>query len=289
MFPPNFCVNEYKNNYTDLIKFSDDQLIKHYNNHGKTEGRICSKIYNRDMLKTYIDTNYLDCLEIGPFDSPVLTGEKVKYFDVLNKDELINRAININSINNLNNIPYIHFVNNCGNLNIINEKFDLVLSCHSIEHQVDFIQHLQDISNLLLPNGYYVIILPDKRYCFDHFIKETTIADVIDHHINKNKLHSIKSVIEHRALTCHNDCFRHWNNDHGEFIINSEVIKNSINEYNCSIHNNEYLDVHSLQFTPNSIENILNLLYNLSYIDLKICEIYSTTKYNLEFYVILKK
>ena len=71
------------------------------------------------------------------------------------------------------------------------------LSCHSIEHQLNFIQHLQDVSELLNDNGYYVIILPDKRYCFDHFIKESTIADIICQYTDKPKLHSIKSIIEH--------------------------------------------------------------------------------------------
>ena len=68
---------------------------------------------------------------------------------------------------------------------------------------------------MLLPGGCYVIIIPDKRYCFDHFINETTIADVVNMNVNKVKNHSVKSVIEHRGLTCHNDSVRHWNNDHG--------------------------------------------------------------------------
>jgi len=289
MFPPKYCSNEYKHFNNDLNHFTTEELLNHYNYFGKKEGRICSKIYSRNTLNSYINTNKISTLEIGPFDCPVLTGEKVKYFDVLNKEELINRAININRIDNLNNIPYIHFFNNSGDIQIINEKFDIVLSCHSIEHQIDLIKHLQDVSNLLTINGYYVIILPDKRYCFDHFIKETTIADIIHNHINKNNLHSIKSVIEHRVLTCHNDCIRHWDNDHGEITINPKFIKNSINEYNYSIQHNKYLDVHSYQFTPDSIEIILNLLYDMSYIDLKLCEIYPTIKYKNEFYVILKK
>ena len=104
-------------------------------------------------------------------------------------------------------------------------------------------------------------------------------------HFNNKSKHDIKSVIEHRALTCHNDCKRHWNNDHGEYNISIDNIKNSIDEYN----NSSYIDVHSMQFTPSSFENIINLLYSLKYINLKIEQIYYTTKNNIEFYAILKK
>lgn len=289
IFPENFDCAFYQKNNVDLKHLQNKQLINHYKINGENEGRVCSKILNRHSLVSYINTDELSCLEIGPFDVPVLKGTNVKYFDVLNKEGLINRATKINRINNINNIPIIHFVDNTANLKIINEQFNIVLSCHSIEHQLDFIQHLKDVSNLLEENGYYVIILPDKRYCFDHFIKESTIADIINQHVNKNKFHSIKSVIEHRALTCHNDSIRHWNNDHGDYNIDPIVIKNAINEYDKSLEQNEYLDVHSLQFTPTSFKSILDLLYTLKYIDLQICQIYPTLRNSCEFMVILKK
>jgi hypothetical protein len=289
IFPENFDCAFYKKNNVDLKHLQNKQLINHYKINGENEGRICSKILNRHSLVSYINTDELSCLEIGPFDVPVLKGTNVKYFDVLNKEGLINRATKINRINNINNIPTIHFVDNTANLKIINEQFNIVLSCHSIEHQLDFIQHLKDVSNLLEENGYYVIILPDKRYCFDHFIKESTIADIINQHVNKDKFHSIKSVIEHRALTCHNDSIRHWKNDHGDYNIDPIVIKNAINEYDKSLEQNEYLDVHSLQFTPTSFKSIIELLYTLKYIDLQICQIYPTLRNSCEFIVILKK
>ena len=103
------------------------------------------------------------------------------------------------------------------------------------------------------PNGLYVIICPDKRYYFDHFIKESTIADIILMNEQKLTKHSIKSVIEHRALKCHNDSSRHWNNDHENQSVdnNNQLLLNAINEYK----NTEgYIDVHSLQFTPHSFE-----------------------------------
>ena len=290
MFPKSFELSVYKT-YSDLKYLNDIDLINHYNNFGKEEGRISSLISSRDSLKNFINTNIYDCLEIGPFDCPVLIGEKVKYFDVLNKANLKIKAIKAQRPHPINNIPIIDYVDPNGNLQIINDTFDIILSCHSIEHQLDFIQHLNDVSKLLNPNGHYVIIVPDKRYCFDHFIKESTISDILQQHLIKNKFHSLKSVIEHRALTCHNDGIRHWNNDHGNqnYMDNPHIISNAIDEFNRYAKNKEYLDVHSLQFTPDSFKNIIEILNKLNYIDLTIDVIYPTIKNSCEFYVILKK
>ena len=81
MFPSNFDLDIYKK-HTDLKSMNNKLLEKHYKEHGKNEGRICSRISNKSKLLQYIDTNKLKCLEIGPFDAPNLKGEKVKYFDV---------------------------------------------------------------------------------------------------------------------------------------------------------------------------------------------------------------
>jgi hypothetical protein len=281
--PSNFDTDIYRNNNNDLKHMNDNEAKWHYEKYGKNEGRICSKMINRDTLKSYINEK-MSCLEIGPFDNPVVSGENVKYFDVLDRENLIKRSIECGRT--YNNVPFINYVEPNCNLSIINDKFDSVLSCHSIEHQIDLIKHLNDVSNLLHQNGYYIVICPDKRYCFDHFIKETTIADVIDMSENKRNNHSIKSVIEHRALTCHNDAVRHWNNDHGEYNIDFMTVKNAINEFQ---NKNSYIDVHSMQFTSTSFEDIINMLYSLKYIDLKIEKIYHTIRNSCEFYAVLKK
>ena len=279
-FPNSFDYNIYRKNI-DLTHMTNEQLINHYYLYGKNEGRQCCLISNRNELKKYIPSN-INCLEIGPFDCPVLTGSNIKYCDILSQEELKQRAIEHNR--NPHSVPFIHY----NNLNI-NEQFDVVFSSHLIEHQIDFIEHINSVSNILKPDGYYVIIIPDKRYCFDHFIKETTIADIINMHINKSLNHSIKSIIEHRTLTCHNNSKEHWNNNHGQQNITPDLLLNAINEYKNNLELNSYIDVHSMQFTPDSFENIINLLYSIKMIDMKIDKIYNTQRNSCEFFAILKK
>jgi 2-polyprenyl-3-methyl-5-hydroxy-6-metoxy-1,4-benzoquinol methylase len=286
-FPASFDTDIYKVKNSDLHTMSNSELIAHYTQYGKQEGRICSEINSRNSLLSYIKKEQ-KCLEIGPFDCPVLTGSNVQYFDVLCQEDLKIRAININRTCNINSIPYIDYVSNTGDLSIIKETFDIILSCHSIEHQINLIGHLNNVSKLLSPNGFYIIICPNKNYCFDHFIKETTIADILQMNEQTSKRHTLKSVIEHRILTCHNDASRHWANDHGNQAIdnNSELLTLAVNEYNST---DEYIDVHSLQFTPASFEMNINLLTKNKYIDLKIHRVYQSVYGSNEFYAILQK
>ena len=294
MFPSALDYDIYRKHNSDLQSLSDEELLSHYDKYGSFEGRISGNIKCRNSLIQHLQKILYDnktCLEIGPFDNPVITGKNVKYFDVLTQEELKLRSIEHKRPHPIENIPYIDYVDPIGNLSIVKEHFDIVLSCHSIEHQLDFIQHLNNVSNILNKNGRYVVIVPDKRYCFDHFLPESTIADVLEQHKNKSKIHLLKSVIEHRALTCHNESARHWNGDHGEpkFYKNPEFIDQACIEYQRSVETQEYLDVHSLQFTPYSFRILIDLLYNMNLISLNVDKVYHTPRNSNEFYIILKK
>jgi len=54
MFPPNFNINIYSE-HEDLKNIDKEILINHYNNYGKLEGKICSKIQDRNSLINFIN------------------------------------------------------------------------------------------------------------------------------------------------------------------------------------------------------------------------------------------
>lgn len=224
-------------------------------------------------------------LEIGPFYNPICVGDHVKYFDILSREDLVKRAKQINGHISSERIPHIEYVSPTGDLSIINETFDVIVSSHAIEHQLDLIDHLQKTSQLLRAGGKYYLIVPDKRYCFDHFMRESTIADVIHAHIVKPTKTSVKSVIEHRALTTHNNAFKHWIGMHQHKNDISSKIKNALTEYM----EKDYVDVHSWYFTPTSFSTIIKLLNQLGYTDFIISKLHSTSPGSLEFYAVLEK
>ena len=146
-------------------------------------------------------------LEIGPFAQPVLRGPHVRYVDVLSTEDLRKRAQSLGM--DETKVPTISWVSNGSDLSVVNDTFDAVVSSHAIEHQPDFVRHLNQVAHLLKPNGRYYLLVPDHRYCFDHFLTPSTIAQVLGAHLEYRKVHSLSSVVEHRALTTHNDPARY--------------------------------------------------------------------------------
>lgn len=239
--------------------------------------------FNRTDLLNLIANND-SVLEIGPFTRPAYRGDNVEYFDVLSREELIERATKIGYPTQ--NVPEIHHVSPIGDLSIVNKKFDVCLSSHCIEHQPDLILHLNNVSTLLNAGGRYLVIVPDKRYCFDHFIPASTVADVVA--AIGARVHSLKSVIEHRALVTHNDASRHWRGDHGSARAdaNPQHIVDAVNEYSNAGGN--YIDVHAWQFTPLTFRRLIEMLFAIHRIKMKIANVYPTPYNGIEFCAVLE-
>jgi len=286
--PPEFDWEFYRLMNSDLAELEKEFLHYHFEKFGMSEGRLASAPAIRSEFIKLIPSDY-DVLEIGPFGNPCLTGERVKYFDVLDYDELCSRgAIHGHAEER---IPKkIHYVSPTGDLSIVNEKFDAIVSSHVIEHQIDLIRHLNDCGKILNEGGVYFVIVPDKRYCFDHFIAESTIADVINAHGEKRTNHSLRSVIEHRVLGTHNNPVLHWQGHHGSSFlpgIDCDRLQSAIDEYNNAC--GKYIDVHAWYFTPSTFRNIIDTLKSIGFIDFTVERCYYTPKFSLEFTAILRR
>jgi hypothetical protein len=284
--PAEFDPVLYRRSYADLAGMSDSQLRDHYFSNGIKEGRIASCAGERQNFLRLVPLGN-SVLEIGPFCNPCLVGDRVRYFDVLDKAGLISRAQAIGFDHS--RVPNIDYVSPTGDLSVISERFESVLSSHCIEHQPDLIRHLNDVANLLHRNGLYFLLIPDKRYCFDHFIRESTIADVIDAHFSRRIRHTAKSVIEHRALTTHNDPGRHWRGDHGHPFTTEGIqrVRDAIKEFDSN--RDSYIDVHAWQFTPESFRGVTEQIDRLGFAPVRPLRIYQTLFGSNEFCAILQR
>jgi SAM-dependent methyltransferase len=225
-------------------------------------------------------------LEIGPFAQPVLRGPHVRYVDVLSTEDLRKRARALGM--DETKVPNIGWVSNGSDLSVVNDTFDAVVSSHAIEHQPDFVGHLNQVADLLKPNGSYYLLVPDHRYCFDHFLTPSTVAQVLGAHLENRTVHSLSSVVEHRALTTHNDPARHWAGDHGDPNENrASRIASAIQEISDA--NGAYIDVHAWYFTPRSFREVITDLSATKHISFSVQRMFPTRPNSNEFWAILQK
>lgn len=270
-----------------LLRFSNEQYGRHYSRYGYTQGRPCHALCTREAATGHIKGKRV--LEIGPFCFPSLQGPLVKYFDVLDKEQIIDRATSHNL--NPEAAPDIDFVSPVGDLGVIDEKFESVFSAHVIEHQPDLVSHLKKVSRLLDAGGQYVMVIPDRRFCFDAEIPASTFADVLLAHEEKHVFHTIKSLVNHRAFVTHNDTAQHWTRNRKKISGIAKLpiaqMQAALAEYRQS--GNTYLDAHAWQFEPLSFAQIVRGLLQMQLIEFSRLRCFGPVRDRNEFVAILVK
>ena len=283
--PPEFDMHFYRLVEDDMAQYSDQQILDHFEKIGKSEGRMASPAAHRYGLLHSMPPD-ANILEIGPFFRPACQGPNVKYFDVLSQQGLIDRAIKTGLPST--ECPYVHFVSPKGDLSVVDERFDLVFSSHCIEHQPDPVHHLQQVAQLLNNLGRYYLVIPDKRYCIDYYIGESTTEEIVQAHKERRTVHAFKSVYEHCVMTTHNDQAEHWRGNHCDPRLAERAARA---DYAMKIYQEAeggYIDVHAWQFTPTSFRNIMSELSNMEVSPFMVERVYETIYGQNEFTAVLK-
>lgn len=269
---------------------SVDEAVRHYHEFGKDEGRRSHVLAERGQFCALAPEH---TLEIGPFAFPCLRGEKVAYADIYSTEEL--RAIAESSGFDQSKVPDIDFVVAPTDLSSITGHFEGVFSSHVVEHQPDFVRHLQQVSRLLADGGSYLLAVPDHRYCFDHFKPVSTIEEILGAHLDGHEWHSARSVVQRLTLLTHNDSARHWAGDHGTLGDNPSyqgmdrraLLQRAIFEFDSF--DRKPPSEHSWFFTPDSFRSIIDDIVSLELTDLRLERLYPTMWNAIEFWVVLTK
>lgn len=282
----------YRNRYEDLLPYDFDATRKHYIYYGSQEGRHASPFSTRESFGDYVQS-YVSAqiLEIGPFTRPLVKGSNVKYADTYDTDTLRHRATNFGM--NPDDVCDVHYVIPEMSLTAIKDKFDIVVTSHNIEHQPNFVKHLNEVYDLLNPGGKFCLVVPDHRFCFDANMPLTNIGDILDAYYSNRKLHTLKNLVQHYTYKVHNDAKEHWqyyNSNTRSLYQPTDAIKvmNTLINY-ANADKEFYLDAHAWYFTPWNFSDIVNCLMKLELIkfDRILCN--GTVENNQEFTVILEK
>jgi SAM-dependent methyltransferase len=260
IFPAPFSPQAYRRQNPDLRFLPERDLIAHYYQQGRPQGRIASEVGDRQSLLALL-TVKRTLLEIGVFDRPSLDGLAeqgclVDYADWLSRDELIQRARTIEGRDG-SRVPDIRWVLSEG-YGQIDVSYDAVVSHHCVEHQPDLVRHFLEVRSILREDGWYLFTVPDKRRCFDHFLPESTIVDLLEAYLLERKAPAFKSVLEHRcfvSLDYRNSLDTYRRRDPGLIDQGLEALR----EFRAA----DYVDVHCWTFTPYSFWELFNQLVDL--------------------------
>ena len=283
--PLEFVYSDYVSNYPDLHDMNEPDARIHFESHGRVEGRSGNSLLNRSDFASLAGHLGGLILEIGPFYSPLIRGENSRFADVLDKNSLMKRAEEVGG--DPKSVPRIDWLIDSGQLVDPPYEFTNCISSHVLEHQPNIVSHLQQVYELLPNGGRYFLLIPDRRYCFDHLIPNSSPGEMIAAYLENRTRHPLRSIIEHRVLASHNDPYKHWENLHGNDNVSIESLNQAIMEFESA--ENGYIDVHSWYFDPDSFRHSITLLNKLNLVSFEIERLYSTRRHSNEFWAILRK
>lgn len=156
-------------------------------------------------------------------------------------------------------------------------SFDYVISSHNFEHVPDAVSFLKGCAAVLKPGGRVSMVVPDRRYTFDHFRPHTTTADVLEAFIEKRQRPSPLQQFLHHSLNCHyvvSGTSRPAFHAHDpiEHVVPFHALDESWMQRQAGS-TEGYTDVHCWAFSPRALELVLRDLHWLKLIDLELVEI----------------
>ncbi len=228
-------------------------------------------------------------IEIGPSHNPLAPkkeGYKVHIIDHMSRDKLIAKYKDHHL--NLENIEDVDFVwqgETYLELTGTSKHYDWIIASHVIEHAPDLICFLNDCDSILKDDGVISLVVPDKRYCFDHYRPITGISKIIDSHFSKNKIHTPGTAAEYYLNVVSKSGSIAWNSSTaGEYkFVHS--LRDALQGMKSVLNEKAYLDVHAWCFVPHSFRLIIHDLYCLGFIPFQEVGFFPTE--GCEFYVTL--
>jgi len=136
--------------------------------------------HRRALIEAHVDLAKARLLELGAFDQPTYKpGEaRIEFMDYYDADALRKAARKAKNRNPETVIEVTHLCQSKRFADSIDERFDLIMAHHVIEHIPDVLTWLNQLEELLSDQGLIVLSIPDRRYTFDILRPVTTIVDL---------------------------------------------------------------------------------------------------------------
>jgi SAM-dependent methyltransferase len=227
-------------------------------------------------------------LEIGPSHNPAAPkseGYDVDIVDHLDQAGLVEKYRDDLGLI-LANIEPVDFVWQSGSLAELIDTpaaYDWIIASNVVEHMPDLVAFLGDCQTLLKPAGVISLVVPDKRYCFDHLRRRSSTGDIVQAHLESRSRHTPGQVFDHFANASKLDESGSWHrNGVGKvtFVHDPSMAEGMLTRSQTS---QDYIDLHGWVFTPSSFRLILGDLNALGFLCLE--EIAFTDTRDCEFFV----
>ncbi|MDR3476235.1 MAG: methyltransferase domain-containing protein [Devosia sp.] len=210
-------------------------------------------------------------LEIGPAYAPILpkaSGYRVLAIDHTDQGSLREKYRREGV--DVGRIEQVDAIDDGGEFSRLDETgagFDFIVASHVFEHLPNPIHFLQRCERALKPNGRLILIIPDRRFCFDLLRPVSTAGQMIEAYLGNRSTHSPAALFDHHAYNARRNGAHIWvEREPGSISLTGTPVAG----YAAAVaaNNGAYVDCHGWVFTSSSFRLAIEDLRSLGLIGL---------------------
>ncbi len=166
---------------------------------------------------------------------------------------------------------------------------DYIVASHVLEHIPDPLGWLAEAAEVMNEGGVFCLIVPDKRFTFDHFRTPTSVGALVAAKLLRLRKPPLSIVYEHFARACAVDRRAVWR---GRPVAPRPLSGGSAAAHELAeriARDDAYVDVHCSVFTPFSFAVVLEEVLGLGLLPFECSALEPTRAREDEFFVLLRK
>jgi 2-polyprenyl-3-methyl-5-hydroxy-6-metoxy-1,4-benzoquinol methylase len=143
-------------------------------------------------------------------------------------------------------------------------RFDYVIASHVVEHVPDLVGWLAELAEVLRESGEIRLVVPDKRFTFDHLRRNTQVAEVLVAHLVKARVPQPQQILDFLVNFAPLDAQAVWDGkvESAAPSLNPSALDGWLAVAEDS-RRGSYHDMHCWVFTPASLGKLFEQLVSL--------------------------
>jgi hypothetical protein len=236
-------------------------------------------------------------LEIGPLHRAIVPRDEadVDYVDVLDREGLLEHYATDDSVV-LDDIPEIDYpliqpdgtALGLADAARAGAPYDWVVASHVIEHVPDVIGWLDEVGQLASDDARLVLVVPDRRYCFDVIRQPTSVGQMIQAHLDGDSRPSARAVYDYFSGAVAYDIKELWRGVPSTYADRVYSLAAADEKLEESLRGT-YVDAHVWLWTPQSFLEQMHELRVTGRSSWLVERMLPTEAHGLEFCVVLRR
>jgi SAM-dependent methyltransferase len=231
-------------------------------------------------------------LEIGPRNSPLIhkSAGPVLYADYADT-QTVRANLHGTDIDPASVLD-IDIVTGGGKLApLMPHRADYAVASHVAEHVPDLLGWLADLHGVLAPDGTLGLAIPDRRFTFDRFRAESTIAEAVEAYLHEYTRPSLRQVFDSAWQAIDIPVDQAWRNGIADNAAEQRLarLKPAFDLVRRLAGNGAYNDAHCWVFTPASFLDLLEQAAQLDLLPYTLHIFHPTELHGYEFFAVLRR